>query len=165
MSTAEFSYPVKANEVGGRARAHEIAANAEERAALATRFDLLSLGKLAANLTLAHEARGIRLSGEVTATGVQACVATGAPLPFKFTAPVSLLLVQDAPAGEDRELDAADLDVEPLEGDIIDLGEWAAQALGLALNPFPRSKSPAPGVLSEAEATAARSPFAMLRKP
>ena len=39
----------------------------------------------------------------------------------------------------------ADLDTETLDGDVIDLGEIAAQALALALDPYPRSTAPAPG--------------------
>lgn len=163
--SVEFSRPVRAHEVGGHARAHDVAANADERAALAARFDLLALDVLAARLRLVREAGGIRLTGEVTAAGAQACVTTAAPVPFRLVAPVSLLLVEDGPAGEDLELGDDDLDVEPLAGDIIDLGEWAAQAMALALDPYPRSGAAAPGVLSEDEAALARSPFAVLKKP
>ena len=165
MSAPEFSRVVRAHEVGGRQRAHDIEADAAERAALAGRFDLLALDGMSARLTLVREAAGIRLSGEVWAEGAQPCVATGDPVPFRLVAPVSLLLVEQAPEGEDMELGAEDLDVEALDGDIIDLGEWAAQALALALDPFPRSGKPAPGVLSEEQAAASRSPFAVLRKP
>ena len=161
----EFSRVVRAHDVGGRPRTHELEADAGERAALAGRFDLLALDNMAATLTLVREAADIRLSGMVRAEGAQACVVTGDPVRFRLEAPVSLLLVQQAPAGEDVELGSDDLDVETLEGDIIDLGEWASQALALALDPFPRSGKPAPGVLTEEQAAAARSPFAMLRKP
>jgi hypothetical protein len=51
-----------------------------------------------------------------------------------------------------------------LTGDVIDIGEIAAQALALALNPYPRSTAPAPGVISEEAARAASNPFAVLRK-
>lgn len=165
MSAPEFSRPVRAHEVGGHAREHVLAAEAGERAALAARFDLLTLDALSARLRLLREAAGIRLSGEVIAAGTQACVTTGTPLPFELATPVSLLLVEAGPAGEDVELGDDDLDVELLAGDIIDLGEFAAQAMALALDPYPRSTMAAPGLLSEDEAAQARSPFAILRKP
>ena len=45
------------------------------------------------------------------------------------------------------------------------MGEIAAQALGLALAPYPRKKgAKVPGVLSETEARLASSPFAALKK-
>jgi hypothetical protein len=44
------------------------------------------------------------------------------------------------------------------------MGEIAAQALALALDPYPRSTLAAPGVISESEARVASSPFSVLRK-
>jgi uncharacterized metal-binding protein YceD (DUF177 family) len=165
MSAPEFSCPVRAHEVGGHARDHAIAAETAECAALATRFDLLALQALSARLRLVREAAGIRLTGDVAAEGAQACVATGAPVPFRLITPLSLLLVEAGPSGQDIELGDDDLDVELLEGDVIDLGEWAAQAMALALDPYPRSNTATPGVLSEDEAAQARSPFAVLKTP
>ncbi len=81
------------------------------------------------------------------------------------------------PEAEEVELAGTDLDVLPLEGDALDLGEAVAQSLGLALDPYPRASdevraAAARFVLSEAEAEAiaaadkaAASPFAALRRP
>ena len=85
-------------------------------------------------------------------------------MPFLITEPVALLLTESLPEGDEIELADADLDSEPLTGDVIDIGEIAAQALALALNPYPRSTAPAPGVISEEAARAASNPFAVLRK-
>jgi uncharacterized metal-binding protein YceD (DUF177 family) len=159
----EFSRPVRAHEVGGRARRHAIEADASERAALAARFDLLALDRMVARIDVVRTADGIHLSGQVDAQGTLACVATGQPVPFALEAPLALKLVETLPEQDEMELDADDLDTEPLEGDIIDLGEWAAQALALALDPYPRSDAPAPGVVSEEEAASARSPFSVLK--
>lgn len=160
----EFSRPFRAHEVGGIVRQQMIEAEAPERDALAKRFDLLTLDRLTAALELKRDAAGIRVTGQIHASGTQPCVATSEPVPFLITENVALLLTDAKPDGEDIELADADLHSEPLVGDVIDLGEVAAQALALALDPYPRSTAAAPGVISEDEARIASSPFSVLRK-
>src|SRR3546814_12223240 len=60
-------------------------------------------------------------------------------------------------AEEEVEIDSADCDILPLEGDRADLGEAAVQTLSLALDPFPRHPDAdrilvEKGVLSEEQA-------------
>jgi uncharacterized metal-binding protein YceD (DUF177 family) len=160
----EFSRQVRAHDIGGVTRRQMIEADDAERAALARRFGLLSLDQLTAALELRREAAGIRVTGQVHGRGEQACVATGEPLPFLVTEPIALLLTDAGPGGEELELGEDDLDTEPLDGDIIDLGEIAAQAFALGLDPYPRSAGAAPGVMSEEAAREASSPFAVLKK-
>ena len=163
--TAEFSRPFRAHDVGTHTRQQMIEASHAERAALADRFFLLDLDRLTAALELRKEAGGIRVTGQVHASGNQPCVTSAEPVPFLITEPVSLLLVAATPESGEIELADADLDSEPLVGDIIDMGEIAAQAFGLALDPYPRKKgAKVPGVMSEDEARAASSPFAGLKK-
>lgn len=160
----EFSRPIRAHEIAGVLRQQMIEADDEERQALARRFSLLSLERLTAAVELRREAAGIRVTGQVHASGEQACVATGEPLPFLVTEPIALLLTETAPEGDEVELAESDLDTEPLTGDIIDMGEIAAQALALGLDPYPRSAKAAPGVISEEAARAKASPFSVLKK-
>jgi uncharacterized metal-binding protein YceD (DUF177 family) len=160
----EFSREIRAHDIGGHTRQQMIEADEAERAALARRFGLLTLDRLTAALELRREAAGIRVTGQVHGSGDQACVATGEPLPFLITEPVALLLTEAAPEGDEIELADADLDTEPLAGDVIDMGEIAAQAFALGLDPYPRSTKPAPGVISEDEARAKASPFSVLKK-
>jgi uncharacterized metal-binding protein YceD (DUF177 family) len=162
--TPEFSRPLRAHEIGGNPRRQIIEADAAERQALAKRFDLLALDQMVADVTLRREAAGIRVSGQIDASGSQPCVATADPVPFLISEPLALLLTESQPEGDEIELADDDLDTEPLIGDIIDIGEIAAQALALALDPYPRSARSAPGVISEEAARAATSPFAILRK-
>ncbi|PZN96722.1 MAG: hypothetical protein DCF31_02715 [Alphaproteobacteria bacterium] len=164
MTAPEFSRPFRAHDVGGPTRQQAIEADPGEREALAVRFDLLALDRLTAALELRREAAGIRVTGQVHASGDQPCAATYQPVRFLITEAVNLLLVEHAPEGDEIELADADLDAEPLAGDIIDLGEIAAQAFALALDPYPRSTAPAPGVISEAEARVASNPFSALKK-
>ena len=163
--TPEFSCPFRAHEVGSHTRQQMIEADAIERFALAVRFYLLELDRLTAALELRREAGGIRVTGQFHASGTQPCVTTAEPVPFLLTEPLSLLLIPQAPEAGDIELADADLDSEPLLGDIIDMGEITAQAFGLALDPYPRKKgAKVPGVMTEEEARAASSPFAALKK-
>ena len=165
MSSAapEFSRVVRAHEIGSP-KQHVLEADAGQRTALATRFTLLSLDRLTASLDVKRDTNGIRIIGEVHGAGTQPCVATAEPVPFLVTERIALLLTQATPEGGEIELSSADLDVEPLEGDIVDLGEIAAQAFALGLDPYPRSAVSVAGVISEDEAVALRSPFAVLKK-
>jgi uncharacterized metal-binding protein YceD (DUF177 family) len=162
--TPEFSRPIRAHDLGSLTRQQMIEADADERAAVAKRFGLPALERLTAALELRREAGGIRVTGQVHASGDQACVATGEPVPFLITEKLSLLLTEATPEGDEIELAEPDLDTEPLTGDSIDMGEIAAQALALALDPYPRSAVAAPGVISEEAARAKSSPFSVLKK-
>lgn len=162
--TPEFSRQFRVHDVGGITRQQMIEADEGERAALAGRFGLLSLDRLTAAIEMRREAAGIKVTGQVHGSGDQACVATGEPLPFLITEPIALLLTEAGPEGDEIELGEGDLDTEPLNGDIIDMGEIAAQAFALGLDPYPRSAKAAPGVISEDAARAAASPFSILKK-
>lgn len=163
LPAPEFSHIVRAHEIGG-SKPYTLEADAGERAALACRFVLLSLDRLTAALEVKREAAGIRVIGQVHGAGTQPCVASGEPVPFLVTERIALLLTQAVPEGGEIELSGDDLDVEPLDGDIVDLGEIAAQALALGLDPYPRLPVSVAGVISEDEAIALRSPFAVLKK-
>jgi len=73
----EFPRPVEAPRATGRPATHRIAATAEERAALARRFALLSLDRLEAEVRLERLAGGlVRLTASLVVEAVQECVAT-----------------------------------------------------------------------------------------
>ena len=44
-----------------------------------------------------------------------------------------------SPAGREVVVEAGDLDVVPLEGDSVDIGEAVAEELSLSLDPYPRA--------------------------
>ncbi len=157
MTAPEFSRVERLDAIGGEERHVVIAADADERAALAARFGLVSVDRLEARFAIRREAAGIAARGHVGAAVVQACSVTGDPLPATVEEPVALRFVAPA-AGEDEvELGEDALDTIEITGGGIDLGEAAAETMALALDPFPRSPRAAAvlreaGVLSEEDA-------------
>jgi hypothetical protein len=149
----EFSRFIEADNVGIRPQERRISANAEERAALARRFDLPAIDRLEAEFVLIRAGSGvIHVTGKLEAEVVQSCVVSLAPVPARigeqfavdFTAEQRHGKPAGQPAGDpagDLDFDAAD-PPEPIRNGHIDLGELASEQLALALDPYPR----APGV-------------------
>jgi len=156
--TVEFARPQRVDTIGGEPRTVEIAADAQERAALAKRFDMIGIERLTGRFTIRRDAAGIVAEGRVAAAVTQACSITGDPLPATVDEPVALRFVPEDDAGQDEvELGDNDIDVIPYDGGAIDLGEVAAETMALALDPFPRGPNAEAalkeaGVLSEEQA-------------
>ncbi len=165
--TPEFSRPVRIDTLGEGSRTITVEADAGERAALAVRFGLVSVDRLAADAELRCEGDVILAEGRIRASVVQACVASGEPVPAEIDEPFSLRFVPEGGDGtEEIELDAEDFDTIDYAGGAIDLGEAVAETLALSLDPFPRADSAdavlkAAGVLSEDEVVSG--PFAALK--
>ena len=157
MSAPEFSRPERIDTIG-EPRTVAIDADGAERAALAKRFGLVDIDRLAGDFTIRREAAGIVVEGRVVAVLTQACSVTGDPLAATIDEPVALRFVTaDDAAVEEVELDDGDLDVIPYDGGAIDLGETAAETMALAIDPFLRSPGAeavlkAAGVISEEDA-------------
>jgi len=156
--SVEFARPQRVDTIGDDARTVEIDADAQERAALAKRFELIGIERLTGKFTIRRDAAGIVAEGRVAATVTQACSITGDPLPATVDEPVALRFVAEEDAGQDEvELGDSDIDVIPYDGGAIDLGEVAAETMALALDPFPRGPNAETalkeaGVLSEEQA-------------
>ena len=156
--TVEFARPQRVDTIGDDARTIDIDADAQERAALAKRFDLIGIEKLTGKFTIRRDAAGIVAEGRVQAEVTQACSITGDPLPATVDEPVALRFVAEEDSGQDEiELGDSDIDVIPYDGGTIDLGEVAAETMALALDPFPRGPNAEvvlkeAGVLSEEQA-------------
>lgn len=162
-NSIEFSRPVDVLRLGPDGASYDIVASAEERAALARRFDLLALDHLAAQVTLKPVTGGFyRLSATLKAALTQACVVTLEPVASRIEDTFSLLYGA-LDAQKDVLLDGESETVEPLEGGVVDIGEAVAQQLSLALDPFPRAAD----ALPQAEPSAQPpldSPFAILAR-
>jgi uncharacterized metal-binding protein YceD (DUF177 family) len=162
----EFSRTFRLDELGGAPRGVTIAADASERAALADRFDLIGIDRLEAAANLVRDGDIVIAIGRLQADVVQACVASGDPVPAQITEAFTLRFVpmRAVDPDEEMELDETDLDELSYEGSAVDLGEAAAQTLALALDLFPRApdaeeKLRQAGVVGEEDA----GPFAALK--
>jgi hypothetical protein len=147
--TPEFSRLVDLTRLGDEEALYDIEADARERKALARRFGLLDLPRLAAQVRMRRAGGGVRVRLALEADLVQACVVTLEPVAAHVEESASVLFAPEARPGQPFEIDlsAFEGDIpEPLEGDSIDIGELTAQYLALALDPYPR----APGVRFEA---------------
>ena len=169
----EFSRPLALDRVSSTQHREEITASEKERADLAQRFGLLSLDLMVAQFVLKRVRRDlVRVKGHVTAELTQACVITLDPVPARIDERFEVDFLEGVPAPEtDLELDAEAADAPEAAPDgWIDLGELAAEQLGLALDPYPRKAGaavPAEWVAEPAAEPAAAerpNPFAQLEK-
>ncbi|WP_119303369.1 YceD family protein [Dongia deserti] len=169
----EFSRPLALDRVSATQHHEEVTATEKERAALAQRFDLLGLDSLTASFTLKRVRKDlVRVKGRVSADLVQACVVTLDPVPARIDERFEVDFLEGAqPAVADLELDAEAAEApEPAPDGWIDLGELAAEQMGLALNPYPRKPdAEVPGEWraeppSEQAAEERPNPFAVLEK-
>jgi len=150
----EFSHPISTARLSSKPSTYRLAANEGERAALARRFDLISLDRFEATVTLKREpGDAVRFDGEIDADLVQACVVTTDPVPAKVTDRFTLIYrpdIDEATADQMALDNPEDEIIEPLIGDSIDIGEAVAQQLSVAMDPYPRSVGAQSSILSAA---------------
>ncbi|OSQ37855.1 YceD family protein [Thalassospira mesophila] len=151
--TPEFSHIVKVAELVAKKTTFEIEASAAERAALADRFDLAGIEKMAAKLTLQLAGNGeVTVRGTLHAEITQRCVVTLEPVPEIVDDEIEVLYsphvseenmpstADDLEGLTEDELMALLDQPEPLTDGIIDLGEVAAQFLAISMDPYPRKE-------------------------
>ena len=160
MTVPEFSRPVRVDTLGPEPRALAIEADAGERAALAARFDLPDIARLAAEASLVRRGEEVVATGRLDAAVTQSCVASGEPVETIVDEAFEIVFRPMPATGapdEEVELSETELDVVFYDGAAIDLGEAVAETLALSLDPYPRSPGAeealrAAGVKSEEEA-------------
>ena len=116
-----------------------LSASPDECRALAARFDLVSVERLEASVTLEREGAVVNAAGRLDAAWVQPCAISGEDLPRSASEPLLFRFVPaatDHTPAEEVELSYADCDEIEYEGSAFDLGEAVAQSLGLAIDPF-----------------------------
>lgn len=164
--TPEFSRPRRLDTIGTGESQVRVEADAAERQALARRFGLIAIDKLAADYAIRRDAAGIIARGHLSGAVVQPCSVTGDPVPAQIEEDFAIRFVPEGGETSDEvELSEDDCDTVFYTGSAIDLGEAAAETLALALDPFPRSAGAQAalrdaGVLNEDET----GPFAALAK-
>jgi uncharacterized metal-binding protein YceD (DUF177 family) len=151
----EWSYLLDVSELDGPENI-TIEAGEEECAALARRLNIPALQALGADFTISREPGDIafHVSGMLEARVVQDCVITLEPLEQHIREPVEgwfgdkSKTVSFVQAKKDRQVRKSHAEVEVLEeredpealvNGCIDLGEFVAQHLSLALNPYPHA--------------------------
>ncbi len=139
--TPEFSRRVKLARIGAEPYRQQISATDAERAALARRFDLVSLDRLEAAVELIPIGgeRTILLRADFEAAFEQRCIVTLDPIAGVLAERFELLYGPPEAEETASSLVGEDVAFEPLVGDEIDIGEAVAQEFSLALPPFPRS--------------------------
>ncbi len=122
-------------------------ANETERAALAKRFSLISLGSYHVDATIILTPGGlVSVRAQMTAHVEQSCIISLAPVHTKIENTFELELVPEPDSGDEETsqselvIDASEKDCEILTDGCFDLGELSVQYLGLAIDSYPRAK-------------------------
>lgn len=151
----ELFLPVVVAKLPHDGRTLDIEADAAARKALAQRYDVIAVESLTARMQVRPlgARRGItraEVRGHFEATVIQTCVVTLEPLTRSVADDIALRFsdeeTTDAGAPSSRAIDIdplADESGDPpevLENGTIDIGAVVAEALGLALDPYPRSE-------------------------
>lgn len=140
---SEFPRPMTAAEARRQAGPLHLVATPDERAAIAARFGLVALDRLEAGLLFTCDGEDIGVTGTLAADVVQACVATGEPIPARVATPLTVRFVPNdrlevAETDAEVELVGDELDIIGYAGGRFDVGDMVAETMALALDPFPR---------------------------
>lgn len=122
-------------------------ASTEECRSLARALDILEVRSLVVRYGLAAHGRsrdtgrGAKISGELEAEVVQACVVTLEPVPQTVREPIAVELRDAAAIDPTADIDPEEeADLEPLDPDgSIPLGRIVYEVLAAGLDPFPRA--------------------------
>jgi uncharacterized metal-binding protein YceD (DUF177 family) len=156
--TPEFPRPLSLDRIGAQGLDVTVEASPAECAALAERMQIPGVLTLSCVFHLVRESRDtVAARGHLKARVTQTCVVS---LEDFDTEVQEVFQIRFVPAGEETDdIDPEAEDEIPFEGNIIDLGEAAAEQLGLALDPYPRMQD---AELPDGTAEAEPHPFAAL---
>ena len=141
---SEIERMVDIDRMGNGGAAVDIVASEGERAALAKRFGFLGLSAFSARVTVDSRLGGqIVVEGRLRGRIVQACVLTLDPVTQDLDDTFRVVFKRDMAEDLDPESGEAVLSAqadapEPLEGNVLDVGEIVAEQLSLAADPYPR---------------------------
>lgn len=159
LSAPEFHRPIEVARVSPQGSRESIKADASECAALAARLQLPAVHAVGAELLVKPwRGGGLKVTGTVVADIEQVSVISLEAFRGTVRFAVERYFLQGGSVSEDEDIDV-------IEGGVIDLGEVAAETLGLELDPYPRK----PGEQFESGAgdgpasPAKASPFAVLK--
>ena len=159
----EFSRLIPLARLGSAPFRQQIEATPSEREKLSRRFDLLALDRLTAVVELRRQGdEVVVLEAAFDAEFVQSCVVTLEPVAGAVSD--RFMLVYGPAEAEQQEVGSqqAEAAFEPLNRDVIDIGEAVAQELSLSLPVFPRH--PDAKIDAETLVESTRSPFSSLAR-
>lgn len=148
MATGAGSHIIKCQSVRERI-SFSLEPDENARADLAQTLGIRGLRKLKLEGHLSPDGlRDLKLDAKLGATVQQDCVATGSPVTTRIDERVTRLYVHDLPVPEGDEVEMpADENADSLPT-TLDLEEVLAEALALALPPWPRAKGVDPVSIS-----------------
>ena len=175
--TPEFSKLLAVTDVPPNGKVVRFEVGEGERAALATRFNLIALDKFKGTANVKPWRRhGLVVEGTLEADVVQACIATLEPIDAHVKSSFTLnflpleMIERDAAKASDKEIivDVQNEDPpEAIENGVIDLGEAMSEQLAIAIDPYPKKPGAVfkPAEITSAEVTEIKpNPFAALEK-
>jgi len=140
--TPEFSRLLSVARIPPSGTQEKLSATPTECAALAKRFDLVSVGSLSAELDIAQTGRqSFKVTGTIKGEVAQRCVVTLESLPVHINLNVDMTFipaVDDVEATGNTYPDELEEEFEVYSGSKIDLGEMVAQYMAISLDPYPR---------------------------
>jgi hypothetical protein len=163
----EMRRPVAVDRVPPGGMTEHVVASEAERKALADRFDLVAINELTGLLHLSPWRRGgVKMTGRIDAVIVQTCVVTLEPFEVVVTDEIIRYFASHNAPGPAAVRSVESLEDEPevVTGNSIDVGEVVAEALGLAIDPYPRKPGAVfgPNGDDSRRPAVAESPFAVL---
>ncbi|MDB5489126.1 MAG: hypothetical protein JWQ58_2841 [Reyranella sp.] len=141
---SEIERLVDLEKLGNNGVALEISTTETERAALAKRFGFLSLPAFSARVTVDRKIGGqVVVEGRLKGRIVQACILSLDPVTQELDDAFRLVFAENVAEDKDPESGEALLNAqgdapEPLTGNMLDVGEIAAEQLSLTADPYPR---------------------------
>jgi len=175
--TPEFSKIIAVDDIPPNGTVIRFDVSEAERAALAARFDLISLNSFRGEAAIKPWRRhGLIAECKFEADVVQACIATLEPIDDHIKQSVTLhflppdMIARDMAATAKAEIvvDVQNEDPpEPIENGKIDLGEALSEELAVSLDPYPKKPGAVFSGIKDAPAEVAEikpNPFAALEK-
>lgn len=136
----DFSRPLALADLNNKPVNITLEADAEERAAIASRLELPTVHACTARLTVRRSGSRVHVTGGFEADAEQVCVISLEPFRTRIADTIDEeFFLSDEPEALEIDLDPDDVMAEPLTGDTLDLGELVIQNLSLAVDPHPRA--------------------------
>lgn len=157
--TPELTRPVRLQQIGAKGLSYSVVATDAECRDLSIRLKIPAVLALRCEFHLKPtNGASVEANGRLLARVVQSCVVSLDEFEQEVVEGFEIRFVPDGAVSDDFDPELPD-DV-PYNGDVIDLGEAAAEQLALALDPYPRKSDAGGGGFEAGRAV----PFDLLTK-